>query len=132
MQWISREREREREREKKDTKQLYKFLPQSGSSIVPLCTFKESSLKSISDYNCSSTKARDFKLLKHKSKRFPMLKHKRKIHPMLKHKSKRLLIKHCIRIWTLHLKLFLHRTITKLINKALVCVFFFFFLNCIH
>jgi len=31
-----REREREREREKKDTKQLYKFLPQAGSSHVPL------------------------------------------------------------------------------------------------
>ena len=32
-----REREREREREKKDTKELYKFLPQTGSSShVPL------------------------------------------------------------------------------------------------
>jgi len=31
-----REREREREREKKDTKQLYRFLPQTGSSHVPL------------------------------------------------------------------------------------------------
>jgi len=30
------EREREREREKKDTKQLYRFLPQTGSSHVPL------------------------------------------------------------------------------------------------
>jgi len=30
------EREREREREKKDTKQLYRFLPQTGSSPVPL------------------------------------------------------------------------------------------------
>jgi len=29
-------REGEREREKKDTKQLYCFLPQSGSSTVPL------------------------------------------------------------------------------------------------
>jgi len=37
MQWIKqREREREREREKKDTKQLYKFLPQTRSSHVPL------------------------------------------------------------------------------------------------
>jgi len=27
---------REREREEKDTKQLYKFLPQSGSSLVPI------------------------------------------------------------------------------------------------
>jgi len=26
----------EREKEKKDTKQLYKFLPQTGSSHVPL------------------------------------------------------------------------------------------------
>jgi len=30
------QREREREREKKDTKQLYRFLPQTGSSPVPL------------------------------------------------------------------------------------------------
>jgi len=36
MQRISK-REREREREKRrDTKQLYRFLPQSGSSPVPL------------------------------------------------------------------------------------------------
>jgi len=31
MQWI-----KQREREKKDTKQLYMFLPQTGSSHVPL------------------------------------------------------------------------------------------------
>ena len=31
-----RERERETEREKKDTKQLYRFLPQTGSSPFPL------------------------------------------------------------------------------------------------
>jgi len=31
-----REREREREREKKETKQLYRFLPQTGNSHVPL------------------------------------------------------------------------------------------------
>jgi len=31
-----REREREREREKKDTKQLYRFLPQTGSTHAPL------------------------------------------------------------------------------------------------
>jgi len=30
------EREREREREKRDTKQLYRFLPQTGSSPVHL------------------------------------------------------------------------------------------------
>jgi len=36
MQRIKTEREREREREKKDTKKLYKFLPQTGSSHVPL------------------------------------------------------------------------------------------------
>jgi len=35
MQRIKMEREREREREKKDTKQLYRFLPQTGSSLVP-------------------------------------------------------------------------------------------------
>jgi hypothetical protein len=31
-----REREREIDREKKDTKQLYRFLPQTGSNHVPL------------------------------------------------------------------------------------------------
>jgi len=31
-----REREREREREKKDTNQLYRFFPQTGSNHVPL------------------------------------------------------------------------------------------------
>jgi len=31
-----KQREREREREKKDTNQLYRFLPQTGSSHVPL------------------------------------------------------------------------------------------------
>jgi len=31
-----RERERDRERENKDIKQIYRFLPQSGSSHVPL------------------------------------------------------------------------------------------------
>ena len=41
MQRIKTEREREREIErerekKKDTKQLYRFLPQTGSSLVPL------------------------------------------------------------------------------------------------
>jgi len=36
MQRIKTEREREREREKKDTKQLCRFLPQTGSSPVPL------------------------------------------------------------------------------------------------
>jgi len=37
MQQIREEkREREREREKKDTKKLYRFLPQTGSSPVLL------------------------------------------------------------------------------------------------
>jgi len=36
MQRIKTEREREREREMKDTKQLYRFLPQTRSSHVPL------------------------------------------------------------------------------------------------
>jgi len=36
MQRIKTESEREREREREDTKQLYRFLPQTGSSLVPL------------------------------------------------------------------------------------------------
>jgi len=69
-----REREREREREKKDTKQLYKFLPQTGSSHVPLALPRRVHSNVISDYKCSLLKlARDFKLLKHNCKRFLML-----------------------------------------------------------
>jgi len=46
MQRIKRERGREREREKKkDTKQLYKFLPQTGSSLVPLAIPRRVHLK---------------------------------------------------------------------------------------
>jgi len=33
---LQRIKQRERMREKKDTKQLYRFLPQTGSSLVPL------------------------------------------------------------------------------------------------
>jgi len=44
MQRIKTERERERERrereEKRDTKQLYRFLPQTGSSSVPLALLR--------------------------------------------------------------------------------------------
>jgi len=36
MQRIKTERERERERERRKTKQLYRFLPQTESSAVPL------------------------------------------------------------------------------------------------
>ena len=84
-----------REREKRKRHKAIIQVPSTirKKSYSP-CTSKESSLISISDYNCSSTKARDFKLLKHKNKRFPMLKHTRKSLPMLKHKRKRLLNKH--------------------------------------
>jgi len=70
-----RERERERERTRKDTKQLYRFLPQIGSSHFPLALPRRVHQNVISDYNCSLLQlARDFKLLKHNCKRFPMLK----------------------------------------------------------
>jgi len=60
-----------REREKRDTKQLYRFLPQTGSSPVPLTlprrvhynvisAYKCSLLKLARDFKCSSTTARDF------------------------------------------------------------------------
>jgi len=82
-----------RDREKRKTQNNYigSFHNPEVVQSSPPCTSKENSLKSISDYKCSSTKARDFKLLKHKSKRFHMLKHKRKRLPMLKHNCKRLL-----------------------------------------
>jgi len=53
MQRIKTEREREREREKKDTKQLYRFLPQTGSSPVPLALPRRVHKNVISNYNCS-------------------------------------------------------------------------------
>jgi len=57
-----REREREREREKKDTKQLCRFLPQIGSSLVPLALPRRVRYNVISDYKCSLLNlARDFK-----------------------------------------------------------------------
>jgi len=63
----------EREREKKDTKQLYMFFPQTGSSLVPLA-LPRFTKNVISDYNCSLLQlARYFKLLKHNCKRFLML-----------------------------------------------------------
>jgi len=65
---------KEREREKKDTKQLDRFLPQTGSSPAPLHFQEEFTKNVISDYNCSLLQlARDFKLLKHNCNRFPML-----------------------------------------------------------
>jgi len=51
---------------KKDTEQLYRYLPQTGSSLVPLALPKRVHQNQISDYNYSLLKlARDFKLLKH-------------------------------------------------------------------
>jgi len=40
LQQIKTERERERERERRDTKQLYRFLPQTGSSPFPLALLR--------------------------------------------------------------------------------------------
>ena len=60
MQQLSRERERERERIKIESN--YTGSYHNPEVVLPPCTSKESSLKSISDYNCSSTEARDFKL----------------------------------------------------------------------
>jgi len=72
----------------------HRFLPQTGSSLVPLA------LPRRVHYECNIwlqllklQLARDFKLLKHNRKRFPMLKHNRKRLLLLKHTSKRLLIK---------------------------------------
>jgi len=59
------------EREKRDTKQLYRFLPQTGSSPVHLALprsvhynvifdYKCSLLNLARDFKCSSTTARDF------------------------------------------------------------------------
>ncbi len=96
----------EREREKKDTKQLYRFLPQIGSSHVPLALPRRVHYNVISDYNCSLLQlARDFKLLKHNCKRLPMLLNTIKRLLLLKHNCKRLLIKQnykekCLRLNT--------------------------------
>jgi len=47
-------------REEERHKQLYRFLPQTGSSLVPLALSRRVHYNVISDYNCSSTQARDF------------------------------------------------------------------------
>jgi len=69
---MQRIKKTEREREKKrDTKPLYRFLPQTGSSPVHLALprrvhynvisdYKCSLLNLARDFNCSSTTARDF------------------------------------------------------------------------
>jgi len=50
------------DREKRDTKQLYRFLPQTGSSLVPFVLPRRVHYNIISDYKCSLLKlARDFK-----------------------------------------------------------------------
>jgi len=50
--------DKNREKEiRKTQNNLYRFLPQTGSSLVPLI---QSSLNVIYDYKCSSTQARDF------------------------------------------------------------------------
>ena len=53
-----------RDGEKRKTQNNYTGSFHNPEVVMPPCTSKESSLKSISDYNCSSKKARDFKLLK--------------------------------------------------------------------
>jgi len=53
--------DKNRERRKKDTKQLYRFLPQTGSSLVPLALPKRVNYNVISEYKCSLLNlARDF------------------------------------------------------------------------
>jgi hypothetical protein len=62
---------KQREREEERHKQLYRFLPQTESSLVPLALPRRVHYNLISDYNgsllkltrdfkCSSTQARDF------------------------------------------------------------------------
>jgi len=48
--------EREREREKRDTKQLYRFLPQTGICPVPIALPRRVHNNVISDYKCSLLK----------------------------------------------------------------------------
>ena len=88
-----RERERERERKKKDTNELYRFLPQTGSSHVPLALPRRVHYNVISDYKCSSLNlARDFKCSSKLQETSYAPEHNQET-SMLKHKSKRLLIK---------------------------------------
>jgi len=115
--------ERERERRKKPSNYTGSF--HKPEVVLSPCTSKESSLKSIFDYNCSLLKlTRDFKLLKHNWKRFRMLKNKIKRLPMLKHNCKILLFKqnykeNCLRLNTWYTISGVHNT-----NQACTIVLF--------
>ena len=103
-----------REQRKKEHKQLYRFLPQTGSSLVPLalprrvplkCNVKlqvaQSHKKETSQF--SRTTPRDFYAQSH-LKETSMLKDNSKRLPLLDHYSKRLILtitKNWIRFWIL-------------------------------
>jgi len=54
-----------RDRDKRNIQSNYTNSFHKPEVVLSQCTSKVSSLKSISNYNYSNTKARDFKLLKH-------------------------------------------------------------------
>jgi len=65
---------KQRDREKRKIQSNYTGSFHNPVVVLSPLHFQGEFSKSISDYKCSSTKARDFQMLKHTSKRFPMLK----------------------------------------------------------
>jgi len=106
-----------REQRKKEHKQLYRFLPQTGSSPVPLALPRRVPLKcnvrlqvaqshKKETSQCSRTTPRDFYAQSHKNET-SMLKDNSKRLPLLNHYWKRLILtitKNWIRFWILDIQ----------------------------
>jgi len=106
-----------KEQMKKEHKQLYRFLPQTGSSHVPLALPRRVPLKcniklQVSQshkketYLCSRTTPRDFYAQSH-LKETSMLKDNSKRLPLVNHNWKRLIVtitKNWIRFWILDIQ----------------------------
>jgi len=106
-----------KEQKKKEQKQLYRFLPQTGSSPVPLALPRRVPLKcniklqvaqshKKETYLCSRTTPRDF-YAQSQLKETSMLKDNSKRLPLLNHNLKRLMLtitKNWIRFWILDIQ----------------------------
>jgi len=95
------------EQRKKEHKQLYRFLPQTGSSLVPLALPRRVPLKCNVRLQVAQSHKKETSLLKDNSKRLPLLNHNWKRLPMLNHNWKRLdltITKNWIRFWILDIQ----------------------------
>jgi len=69
--------DKSKEQRKKEHKQLYRFLPQTGSSPVPLALPRRVPLKCNVGLQVSQSHKKETSLLKDNSKRLPLLNHTR-------------------------------------------------------